>query len=108
MDDYNIYDEDPGEYKYFQFIFIPITKLAKGRSDPNNDCLINCIKKVIQSHKNKIDAEELKQYLGLERNDKIPLSKLSLVEKKIEEKAKMSERKRGGLNYRTASSKSKK
>jgi hypothetical protein len=89
MDDYDEFDDDPNEYKSFRFTFIPITKLAKGGSDPHNDCLINCIKKVIQTHKNKIDAEELKEYLCLERNDKIPLSKLSLVEKYIEKKTNM-------------------
>lgn len=89
MNDYNEMDQDPEEYKSFRFNFFPISKKSSGGSDPNNDCLINCIKKVIQSHKNKIDAEELKSYLELDRNDKIPLSKISLVEKYIEEKTKM-------------------
>ena len=89
MNDYNEMDQDPEEYKSFRFNFFPISQKPYGGSDQNNDCLINCIKKIIQTNKNKIDAEELKSYLGLERNDKIPLSKLSLVEKYIEEKTKM-------------------
>ena len=89
MNDYNEMDEDPEQYKSFNFNFIPITQKPAGGLDLNNDCLINCIKKVIQTHKHKIDAEELKEYLGLERNDKIPISKLSLVEKYIEMKTNM-------------------
>ena len=60
MYDYNEMDDDPEAYESFRFNFFPIAKKTVGGTDPNNDCLMNCIKKVIQTHKNKIDAEELK------------------------------------------------
>ena len=88
-DDYDVFSEDPLEYKSFRFNFIPITKKATGGNDEMNDCLVNCIKKVIQTHKDKIDAGELKESLGLNREDKIPLDKLSLVEKYIQTKTQM-------------------
>ena len=87
-DDYDEFDEDPNEYKSFQFSFIPIAK-KQGGNDEHNDCLINCIKKVVQTHKDKINAEELKSVLGLSRDDKIPLDKLPQVEQYITRKTQM-------------------
>ena len=87
-DDYDEFDEDPNEYKSFQFSFIPIAK-KQGGNDEHNDCLVNCIKKVVQTHKDKINPEELKSVLGLSRDDKIPLDKLPQVEQYITRKTQM-------------------
>ena len=59
MNEYDDFDNDPEEYAEFRVYFIPIVKKAEGGADIYNDCLINCIKKIIQSHKDKIDAKEL-------------------------------------------------
>ncbi len=45
--------------------------------------------KIIQSHKNEIDAKELKEILGLQRNEKININQLSKVEDYIKQKTKM-------------------
>ena len=89
LDDYDSFGEDPEEYAEFRMYFIPIVKKSQGGTDINNDCLINCIKKIIQSHKNEIDAKELKEILGLQRNDKININQLSKVEDYIKRKTKM-------------------
>ena len=89
LDDYDSFGEDPEEYAEFRMYFIPIVKKAEGGTDKYNDCLINCIKKIIQSHKNEIDAKELKEILGLQRNDKININQLSKVEDYIKQKTKM-------------------
>ena len=89
LNEYDEFDDDPEEYAEFRVYFIPIVKKSQGGADINNDCLINCIKKVIQSHKNEIDAIEIKQLLGLQRNDKISINQLSKVEEYIKRKTKM-------------------
>jgi len=89
LNEYDEFDDDPEEYAEFRVYFIPIVKKSQGGADINNDCLINCIKKVIQSHKNEIDAKEIKQLLGLQRNDKIRINQLSKVEEYIKQKTKM-------------------
>lgn len=81
--DYDEFDEDPEEYATFRFHFIPLPKAAGGK-DKNNDCLINCLKKYVQSFKNKLDAAELKQYLELRRDDPIPIELMANVELYIE------------------------
>ncbi len=85
MDDYDNFDNDPEEYFSFIVDFIPTTD-AKGGRDNNNDCLIKCIRKVIQTKKNEIIAEELKEYLKLNRDDKIDIKFMSKVEKYIKSK----------------------
>ena len=82
MDQYDEFDEDPNEYKQFRFMFVPLGD-AKGGQDKNNDCLMNCIKKCVQRGAAKLNAAELKNILGLERNDMIDIDKLPEVEKYI-------------------------
>ncbi|MFN9109278.1 MAG: hypothetical protein ACK5XN_04285, partial [Bacteroidota bacterium] len=57
--------------------------LKEGGSDKNNDCLINCIKKCVQRGAAKIDAADIKQHLGLKRNDMISIDHLPKLEKYI-------------------------
>lgn len=83
--DYDVFDDDPEEYDAFRFQFIPQPGNAGGK-DEHNDCLVNCIKKVVQTHKNELDPAKLKQLLGLERDDLIPTDKLKTVEKYIMQK----------------------
>lgn len=89
MNDYDEFDEDPEEYEQFRIHFLPIKAKSEGGNDEHNDCLINCIKKIVQTFKNDINAEELKQILGLDRDAKIPIAKLSEVEKYINDKTQM-------------------
>ena len=89
MNDYDEFDEDPEEYEQFRLHFLPIKAKGQGGTDAHNDCLINCIKKIVQTYKNEIKADELKQLLGLERNSKIPLSKMADVEQYIHNKTKI-------------------
>lgn len=60
---YEKFNNDPEEYEQFRFHFVPIVKQSKGGNDKYNDCLINCIKKVIQSHKADINPKEIKKFL---------------------------------------------
>ena len=87
--DYDEFDEDPEQYQSFRFHFIPIVHKKEGGSDENNDCLINCIQKVIQTQKKLIDAAELKSILGLNRNDKISIDLIPTVEDYINRMTKM-------------------
>ena len=80
--DYDEFDEDPEQYTAFRFHFIP-TPPPAGGADQNNDCVINCIKKVIQSFRNNIDPAELKKRLGLERSDLVPVDQMHQVEQYI-------------------------
>ena len=50
---------------------------------------MNCIKRIIQTHKQKIDAEELKSTVRLKRNDKIGICHLPKVEQYIKEKTRL-------------------
>lgn len=80
--DYAGMHEDPEEYESFYINFIPLPK-NKGGKDENNDCLINCIKKVIQSQKDKITAENIKKHLNLNRDDMISIDDIPRVENYI-------------------------
>jgi hypothetical protein len=51
--------------------------------DENNDCLFNAIKDTIKYYRLPKDfkaPDKLKKYLKIKRNDKIPLSKISMIE----------------------------
>jgi hypothetical protein len=88
MNGYDEFDEDPEEYTMFRFHFFPsgAAAAAGGAGDPNNDCLITCIQSLVQSHRRELDAAELKDILGLERDAKIPLSMIPQVEGYIRQK----------------------
>jgi hypothetical protein len=87
MDDYNNFDVDPEEYESFIINFIPKKqKSTKGGKDEHNDCLFNCIKKIIQTGKDKINPEELKEYLEIDRDELIDVSDMKRVEEYVNEK----------------------
>jgi hypothetical protein len=89
MNDYEEFDKDPEEYLEFRLYFVPIVFKPEGGKDKHNDCLITCIKKIIQSHKDDIDAEELKKILGIKRDDKIKINHLPKVEQYIKQQTDM-------------------
>ena len=81
MDDYNNFDEDPLAYSEFTINFMPVkTKSKKGGKDEHNDCLFNCIQKIIQTGKDKIKPDELKEYLNLDRDEPVDISEMAKVE----------------------------
>lgn len=84
-DNYDVFSNDPNNYRKFRFTFIPIVNGNMGGLDEHNDCLINCIKKFIINpiEKGKIRAEEIKSYLGIDRDDMISIDMISKVEKYI-------------------------
>ena len=75
LDDYEEMGEDPGYYEAIRFQFIPFTKLKKGGKDEHNDCFINCLYKFFKATKKFIDPQKLKESIGLERDDLIPIDK---------------------------------
>ena len=83
MDQYEEMENDPEYYEQIRFSFIPFKKSEEGGKDEHNDCLINCIRKYCP--KKIIDHGKLKAYLGLERDDPIPVNKVKDVEEYINE-----------------------
>ena len=88
LDDYDEYENDPGEYVAFRFMFIESVKPAEGGADLHNDCLAKALIRSLGFHKSKflIVPEELKEILGLERNDLIPISSMEEVENYFNDK----------------------
>ncbi len=83
MDQYEEMENDPEYYEQIRFSFIPFKKTDEGGKDEHNDCLINCIRKYCP--KKIIDHGKLKAYLGLQRDDPIPVNKVKDVEEYINE-----------------------
>ena len=83
LDQYEEMGEDPDYYEQIRFSFIQFKKSKEGGKDEHNDCLINCIRKYCP--KKIIDHGKLKAYLGLERDDPIPVDKVKDVEEYINE-----------------------
>jgi len=55
-----------------------------GGNDKNNDCLYNCLSEMIVRISDYWETpESLKKYLGLQRNDKIPLKLIPKIESKL-------------------------
>jgi len=90
LNDYEEYEDDPEEYISFRFMFIEQVRPVEGGLDPNNDCLIKALQKSLGHSKKKffIIAEELKEKLGLERNECIPISMMTEVETYFNDKLK--------------------
>ena len=67
-------------------MYLMVNPKAEGGNDLNNDCLYNCLSKMIFNiDKYFKTPEALKKYLGLGRNDKVPCSPqiISKIEKKL-------------------------
>jgi hypothetical protein len=75
--------EDPEDYEAIRFQFIPFRRIAEGGKDPNNDCLITCLRKFFKANDKFIDAADLKTHLDLKRGDPIPLTCMKKVESYI-------------------------
>ena len=91
LNDYEEYEDDPEQYASFRFMFVEQPAPAEGGADSQNDCLIKALKKSLGRHKNKyfLIPEELKEELGLDRDDLIPISKMTEVETYFNRKLKM-------------------
>ena len=83
MEDYEMEDEDPNEYESFRFLYIPIKRITEGGDDEHNDCLINAINQFFECISKYLDPKKLKDHLGLERDDKIDVSRMREVEQFI-------------------------
>jgi hypothetical protein len=75
--------EDPEDYEAIRFQFIPFQRIQEGGKDPNNDCLISCLRKYFKANDKFIDAADLKSHLGLQRDDPISITSLKKVENYI-------------------------
>jgi hypothetical protein len=75
--------EDPEDYEAIRFQFIPFRRIQEGGKDPNNDCLITCLRKYFKANDKFIDAADLKTQLDLQRGDPIPLTCMKKVENYI-------------------------
>ena len=75
--------EDPEDYEAIRFQFIPFQRIQEGGKDPNNDCLISCLRKYFKANDKFIDAADLKTHLGLKRDDPISITSLKKVENYI-------------------------
>ena len=90
LNDYEEYEDDPEQYISFRFMFIEQVRPVEGGLDPNNDCLIKALQKSLGYNKKKffIIAEELKEKLGLERDECIPINMMTEVETYFNDKLK--------------------
>ena len=83
LDDYEEFEADPGYYEAIRFQFIPFIKKKKGGKDEHNDCFINCLYRFFKATKKFIDPAKLKELIGLERDDLIPITKVKEIEEYI-------------------------
>ena len=72
--------EDPESYECIRFQFIPFRRTQEGGKDPNNDCLITCLRKFFKANDKFINAAEVKSHLGLKRDSLIPITCLKELE----------------------------
>jgi len=89
MDQYDEFGEDPNEYIKFRLHFIPIDVKPKSggckKDDKNNDCFFNAIRKFVHRPEiiNDENIEDIKETLGLKRNDKIHIKHIGKIEELI-------------------------
>ena len=74
--------EEPKEYKQFQ-LYLVLKPKAEGGNDKFNDCLYNCLHLYLYNRLPWRKPEELKKYLKLKRNDKIPITCINTIENKL-------------------------
>ena len=76
--------EEPKEIKSFNIYIALGNRDIGGDDDLNNDCLYNCLKYYIFNIEEYFKSPaELKTFLKLKRNDKIPLSCIDQIENKL-------------------------
>jgi hypothetical protein len=76
------YVEEPDFYSKF-LIYLIIKPKPIGGNSKNNDCLFECLDFYLHDRNPWANGGTLKQYLGLKRNDKIPISLIPKVEEKL-------------------------
>lgn len=76
------YIEDQDTFSKF-LIYLIIKPNAEGGNSHNNDCLFECLEFYLHDRNPWANGATLKKYLGLKRNDKIPLSLIPKVEEKL-------------------------
>ena len=74
--------EEPKRYDQFQF-YLMLKPKAEGGNDYNNDCLYNCLHLYLYDRLPWKQPEELKKYLKLKRNDKVPIDCIKKIEEKL-------------------------
>jgi len=75
--------EKPKNIKSF-YMFIKLGNKAQGGNDKHNDCLYNCLEKYIFDLERYFKSPaDLKKFLKLNRDDKIPVSCLDKIEEKL-------------------------
>ena len=74
--------EEPKRYDKFQFYLILKPK-NEGGNDAHNDCLYNCLHLYLYDRLPWKTPEELKKYLKLKRNDKVPIDCIKKIEEKL-------------------------
>ena len=74
--------EEPKHYDKFQF-YVMLKPKAEGGNDRYNDCLYNCLHLHLYDRLPWKKPEELKKYLKLKRNDKVPIDLIKRVEEKL-------------------------
>jgi len=85
MNEYDEMGEDPDYYDTIRFQFIPYEKKREGGKDEHNDCFINCLYKYFKATKKFINPALLKESIGLQRDDLIPITKIKYIEQYINE-----------------------
>lgn len=76
------YVEEPDFYSKF-LIYLIIKPKPIGGNSKNNDCLFECLDFYLHDRNPWANGGTLKQYLGLKRNDKIPITLIPKVEEKL-------------------------
>jgi len=74
--------EEPSHYAQFQ-LYLILKPKAEGGNDKFNDCLYNCLHSYLYNRLPWKKPDELKKYLKLKRNDKIPISCIPIIENKL-------------------------
>jgi hypothetical protein len=76
--------EEPDSIKSFNIYIALGSRDIGGSDDKLNDCLYNCLKYFVFNIEDYYKSpSELKKQLKLKRNDKIPLSCIDIIEKKL-------------------------
>jgi hypothetical protein len=81
-----VYDDggnlDQEKFKKF-LVYVIVKPNPRGGNNKNNDCLFDCLDFYLHDRNPWANGANLKKYLGLNRNDKIPISLIPKVESKL-------------------------
>ena len=79
--DSNNDEPDPDYYPRFEIYVCRFSKGRIGGNSENNDCLFDCLSQLIPKFFNR--PEKLKKFLGLKRNEKVPIEALEKIEQQF-------------------------